>query len=367
MTGSLTNRQRLLLAMTCSPQLEQPPFLPWGLDVLASPPHASYQPLWPVLRQSAIWKRRWLGVHGANWFLPGPGVEYTLSESALGDGTARRTTTLGGAGGKLTSEARGIPGTSAFEITKRFLTSADDVKLYLSWPYDAPVMDTSAFAALDAEVGEQGVVTHRIPDALGVVGENFEPEPFALCSVEEPGLIMTLLEIVAERVLIAVRRLLEGGARPIFILGGPEFATPPLFSPRTFDQYVVRFDRPLIDLIHSYGCKVIVHCHGRLDAVLERFVEMGADALHPLEAPPMGDVTPADAKRRVGSRLCIVGNLQIGDMMREPPQEIKRQVRRLREQAPNGLIVTTSATPYEATMSPQLLANYEAALEAIAE
>jgi len=81
----------------------------------------------------------------------------------------------------------------------------------------------------------------------------------------------------------------------------------------------------------------------------------------------MGDVTPADAKRRVGDRLCILGNLQIGDMMTRPPHEIKQQVRQLRQQIGNGLIVTTSATPYEVPMSQRLLENYQAALDALDE
>jgi uroporphyrinogen-III decarboxylase len=202
---------------------------------------------------------------------------------------------------------------------------------------------------------------------LGVIGENFEPEPFALCSIEQPQLIESLLNVFATRIYRTIEAMLEAGARPLFIIGGPEFATPPLLPPRCFDEYVVRIDRPLIDLIHRYGCKVVVHCHGRLNAVLDRFIDMGVDGLHPLEAPPMGDVTPADAKRRVGDRLCILGNLQIGDMMTRPPHEIKQQVRQLRQQIGNGLIVTTSATPYEVPMSQRLLENYQAALDALDE
>jgi len=307
------------------------------------------------------------GVSSADIFMPAPSVERLVSESPLGDGTTRRTTTLRGPRGYLFSETRGIAGTSAFETTRRFLTCPADVERYLGWPYADIAIDGSAFARLDQEVGDRGIVTCRIPDALGVIGENFEPEPFALCSIEQPQLIESLLNVFATRIYRTIEAMLEAGARPLFIIGGPEFATPPLLPPRCFDEYVVRIDRPLIDLIHRYGCKVVVHCHGRLNAVLDRFIDMGVDGLHPLEAPPMGDVTPADAKRRVGDRLCILGNLQIGDMMTRPPHEIKQQVRQLRQQIGNGLIVTTSATPYEVPMSQRLLENYQAALDALDE
>lgn len=354
-------------ALSCSPELERPPFLPWGLDVLAQPPHPSYLPLWQVLRQRAVWKRRWRGLDLDDMFLPAAEIERAVDERRLPDGTTVITTTLRGPGGSLTSVSQGIAGTWAFESTRRFLSSADDVRLYLSWPFASPAAEGASFAALDAEVGGRGVVTWRIPDALGVVGHSFEPEPFALCSVEAPGIILRLLDVIAARIYAYVEAVLREGARPIVIIGGPEFATPPLLSPRTFDDYVVRFDQPLIDLLHRCGCKVIVHCHGRLDSVLERFVQMGVDALHPFEAPPMGDITPAEAKRRVGRRMCLVGNLQIGDMMTMAPSEIKRQARQLRQSVPDGLIVTTTATPYETPMSQRLFENYQAAFDALDE
>ncbi len=364
MAAKASNRQRILSALTRKSVAGDLPFLPWGLDALAAPPHPSYAPLFDILRERAVIKRRWVG--RPDFFLPAPPVQIETQRKAR-DGIVAESTRLIAASGELYGERRDIPGTTAGEATSRYLKSPEDVELYLSWPFAAPAVEAAPFFELDREVAEQGVVTHRIPSALGVVGENFEPEPFALLSVENTDLALTLIETIAGRVYRHVRGLLEAGARPIFILGGPEFATPPLLSPRRFDDFVVRFDRPLIELIHGYGCPVIVHCHGRLDAVLERFVDLGVDGLHPLEAPPMGDVTLAEAKRRVGQRVCFVGTVQIGDMMSAPSREIARQVRAIREQACPGMILSTSATPYESPMSEHLMQNYVAAIEAANE
>ena len=54
-------------------------------------------------------------------------------------------------------------------------------------------------------------------------------------------------------------------------------------------------------------------------------------------------------------------------MMRAEPHEIRAQVRRIRQDVPTGMILSTSATPYETVLSERLLANYIAALEAAAE
>lgn len=365
MQAAMTNRQRVLSALACTNVAGDLPFLPWGLDALAEPPHPSYAPLFAVLRERAVLKRRW--VMPQDFFTPAAPVQRTSQVVQRSDGTTVQMVRLAHRGSELTCERRSIPGTTASESTSRFLKSAADVEVYLSWPYDDQPVDAAPFERLDREVGERGVVTLRAMSALGVVGENFEPEAFAICSVEHPELVIRLIERIAERVLTHTRRMLEGGGRPVFILGGPEFATPPLFAPRRFDEYVVRFDQPLVDLVHSYGCKVIVHCHGRLNAVLERFVDMGVDGLHPIETTPMGDVTLLGAKARVGDRLCFVGNVQIGDMMSAQPDEIRRQVRAIRAQVPTGMILSTSATPYESPMSGRLMENYIAAIEAASE
>ena len=365
MAGPQTNRERVLAALACQNAPGDLPFLPWGLDALAAPPHPSYAPLFQILGEKAAIKRRWVGHH--DFFLPAPPVVTDTQKHSRHDGTVVETVHLRGPGGELTCERRGIPGTTASEATSRYLKSEADVERYLEWPFVDQPADAEPYFGLDRDAGSRGVVTHRIPSALGVVGEAFEPEPFALCSVENNELVLTLIEVIAQRVTRYVRRLLEGGARPIFIIGGPEFATPPLLSPRRFDDYVVRFDQPLIGLIHSYGCRVLVHCHGRLNAVLERFVDMGVDGLHPIETLPMGDVTLTEVKRRVGDRLCLVGNVQIGDMMSAEPEDIRRQVRAIRAQVPVGMILTTSATPYESPMSQRLYDNYVAAIEAANE
>jgi Uroporphyrinogen decarboxylase (URO-D) len=363
MGGSLTNRRRIGIALACRPGLDCLPVLPWGLDALAEPLDPSFAPLWKVLLERAVIKRRWIGA--PDFFAPAPPVEREDVTPAI-EGGKVQVSHLHGPGGRLSQEVKSIPGTSASETTSRYLKSPEDVELYLSWPYREAVGDVAPYFELERSVGEQGVVTYRMTDALGVAAQNFEPEPFALCSVEQEDVILRLLEVIAGRIYRYVQGVLEAGARPIFNIGGCEFATPPLLGKRFFDDYVVRFDQPLFALIHRYGCKVIVHCHGRVNGLLESFVDMGVDALHPLETPPMGDVTLAEAKRRVGNRLCFVGNIQIGDMMSATPEEIREQVRRIRRDAPTGMILSTSATPYETPMSVRLLENYIAAIEAAA-
>jgi len=113
---------------------------------------------------------------------------------------------------------------------------------------------------------------------------------------------------------VLIEYLLARGVRGVYGFSGEEYAAPPLLSPRDFHEFATQPEREILDLIHCHGCLVHVHCHGPMDAILEDFVEMGADCLHPIEAPPLGDMPLAEAKRRIGGQVCLEGNIQIGDI-----------------------------------------------------
>ena len=48
--------------------------------------------------------------------------------------------------------------------------------------------------------------------------------------------------------------------------------------------------------------------------------DLGLDALDPLEAPPWGDVDLREAMRRVGDRICFVGNLDDMEVIDRLPE-----------------------------------------------
>ena len=56
------------------------------------------------------------------------------------------------------------------------------------------------------------------------------------------------------------------------------------------------YDKPIADLIHNAGGPLHIHSHGPLKRCAALFHRIGADVLHPIEAPPMGNVTLREAK-----------------------------------------------------------------------
>ena len=81
-------------------------------------------------------------------------------------------------------------------------------------------------------------------------------------------------------------------------------------SPDLFREFVLPFDRELVRAAQEKGLLVILHNCGKARRLLDVMVETGADALETL-APPAssGDLELAEAKSRVGDRLCLCGGL----------------------------------------------------------
>lgn len=199
-------------------------------------------------------------------------------------------------------------------------------------------------------MGEAGIADVSLgANPAGFTAKLFGSEAFALMSVTDRDILHALCERQLQIMMERLKHLLVCNVGPFFSMASEEFIAPPLHGPEDFDDFNVRYDQPLIDLIHEAGGRMHIHCHGSIKWVFQGFVDMGADVLHPFEAPPMGDITPAEAKKLARDRLCLEGNIQIHRMYEATPEEMCEEVEELIRVAfddSKGLIVCPSASPY---------------------
>ena len=95
---------------------------------------------------------------------------------------------------------------------------------------------------------------------------------------------------------------------------------------------------------------------------------MGADVLHPFEAPPMGDITAAEAKAQARGKLCLEGNIQIAAMYEHRPEAIRAETKALIRDAfddRRGLIVCPTASPYIRGAGGQCLEQFKAMIDTV--
>ncbi|MFW6154652.1 MAG: uroporphyrinogen decarboxylase family protein [Planctomycetota bacterium] len=248
---------------------------------------------------------------------------------------------------------------------EHFIKTPADLDRFLALPYVPVRPDIEPIVALDRRIGDRGIVMVGLgSDPIGQVHQLLGSERMAIWACEHRDGIHRLLAEMLRRKLDVVEAFAATGlARQLpvcFMHTGAEAAVPPLHGPADFRDFVTRYDTPLHEAIHAIGGFVRVHCHGSVGKVLDDFVAMGVDMLHPVEAPPMGDITLPDAKRRAAGRMTLEGNLQIAHFYEDPPDAFAAVVEQtIAEGAPGGrFCLTPTASPYTVELSDRAATNY---------
>jgi uroporphyrinogen decarboxylase len=118
----------------------------------------------------------------------------------------------------------------------------------------------------------------------------------------------------------------------IAIKSGAEFINPAWFAgigPKHFEQFELPYLRKEVDRAHEAGLKVILHIDGACSHILALAAGTGADGIETLEPPtlPNGDVEIDDAKKKVGNRMCLMGNVDaVNTLLRGTAADVERNV-----------------------------------------
>lgn len=304
----MTSRQRLLAALRCE-RPDRVPVSPFGLGHL-DPKGAAAAEL--VARTDPFLS---VGL-GGNVFA-GAAVEATSRQEG-----AETITCITTPCGHLVQRYRR---TAITGCTVEFpCKSADDVEAYLSIPFVPCVPQVEPFLQLRADTGDEALVLAGIGDAICFPATILSPADLCLLWMDDRDLLRRCVEVAHERLLAFVDAACRAGVDGFRIVGG-EYATEQL-GPAGFDALVAPWDAQLVALMHRHGAIAYYHNHGDVSAYLETFADLGIDALDPLEVPPYGDVDLADAHRRIGHRVCLVGGLDDMEVLETRGEE---EVRRL--------------------------------------
>jgi hypothetical protein len=249
------------------------------------------------------------------------------------------------------------------------LKTREDAEKFLSLPMPKIDGDAASFFAADREMGERGIVDCSLgSNAGGFVAQLFGSEGLAMMSVTDRDIVHALCERRMKEILVVAEFLVAKGVGPYFSISGQEYIVPPLHGPKDFDDFNLKYDKPIIDLVHNARGAMHIHSHGSVKKVLPSFLAMGADVLHPFEPPPMGDITARDAKQMVRGKITIEGNIQVANMYEHTPDEVRAETDALIADAFGdraGLIVSPTASPYIYGAGEKCLPQYQAMLDAV--
>ncbi|HUT73795.1 MAG TPA: uroporphyrinogen decarboxylase family protein, partial [Armatimonadota bacterium] len=177
-----------------------------------------------------------------------------------------------------------------------------------------------------------------------------------LCATEL-DLIRELTAECHRRIASVLEVLLADRSIECVWMGGCEWLTPPMGSPRLYDELVQPFEADLISRIHDAGALCHVHCHGNVRSTLEAVIRRGADFFEPVEPPPDGDITFAEAKALAAGRITLGGNVEARVLENESVDAVEAATRAAFEGGKERMVLKPSASPI-GKIGPSMLANY---------
>ncbi|MFZ1519972.1 MAG: uroporphyrinogen decarboxylase family protein [Ignavibacteriaceae bacterium] len=177
-------------------------------------------------------------------------------------------------------------------------------------------------------------VKSLLPDGMGVVGQygdiftmtwemmGFESFSFALFENEE--LVNQLNNKLGELVLSMFEYFAQSdNVDAIWYSDDIAYTNSLMVSPAVLDKYFFPWLKKIGDLAKRYNKPLIYHTDGILYDVMDKIIECGVDAIHPIEPKAM---QIAEVKQKYGDKLCLIGNIDVDLLSRGTVQEIKKNV-----------------------------------------
>ncbi len=368
----MNRRERLLATLNGRP-VDRPPVSFYeinGLDEHAEDKdpfniysHPSWKPLIELARdRTDRIVMRGVGVQNAK---PGPMAELTKVETYFQDGSRFVSTTVKAGSRTLKSLTRRDPDVNTVWTLEHLIKDIDDLKAYLDIPADefCGTLDVSSVLQAEEKLGDTGIVMIDTGDPLCSAAQLFDMADYTIIALTEQELFHRLLQRFAKYLHAKTEAVAEALPGRLWRIYGPEYASAPYLPPDLFRQYVVGYDKPMIDSIQGHGGFARIHSHGNLRNILDHIVSTGASGLDPIEPPNQGDVELEYVRRNYGKQLVLFGNLEITDIESMPTHLFEGKVRKALEEGTagegRGFVLMPSACPYGRVLSELALRNYE--------
>ncbi len=275
------------------------------------------------------------------------------------------STTLKIGGRTMTALRRRSPEVDTVWTVEHLLKNPEDIKAYLELPDEifAEDVDVTSLVEEDRELGESGIIMVDTEDPICAAASLFSMEDFTVIALTEQKLFGRLLEKLSVHIQARTQKTAKAFPGHLWRIYGPEYATEPYLPPNLFKEYVVRYTGPMVKSIQKHGGFARIHCHGRIRAVLDYIVEMGAAAIDPIEPPPHGDVELEYVRREYGRELVLFGNLEIADIENSEPGDFEKVVEKALIDGTSGqgkgFVLMPSSAPTGRKITHRMMANYQ--------
>ncbi len=160
--------------------------------------------------------------------------------------------------------------------------------------------------------------------------------PLAIAIHDAPDLVEAVAHKISELEISLFATVAEMDNIGALWLGDDlGYKTSTVLSPRHLRQYIFPTQKKLAAIAHAHDMPFLLHSCGNLERILPELIEeVGIDARHSFEDVI---VPVAESKRRWGSRIAILGGIDVDFLCRSSEDEVRAYTRRvIAECAPGG-------------------------------
>jgi uroporphyrinogen-III decarboxylase len=247
------------------------------------------------------------------------------------------------------------------------LDSLDDLIGYTWGIYHVPHLDGKTKRGPLSEVPAYflrtiNLVQAVVGDEVSVHGEVFSPfthfmelfgyENALVNLLEDRDKAHALLDRLTEAAIVWAVAQARRGVEAVLMASA--FAGGPFVSRSMYSEFVLPYERRVTEAVKAEGTIVYTHTCGSIGDRLDLMVETGTQGIDTLDPPPLGNTNLADAKRQVGDRVFIKGNMNAVEMLTYQTREqvIAHATDRIQIGKPGGGYILSTACSVAPKMEP---------------
>jgi len=270
--------------------------------------------------------------------------------------------------GELYDTDQRLRGIGTVWTTKYPVQNIEDLRKLAGIPFDIDYDEIDRlyvnYKKRLVDIGNEGILKIFLSSPIVVISGCMSFETFLELAYVEKDYFLELLDMITERYLEALEAIFsKHDYDAIFWMGGSEQCTPPMMNPHSFDEFVVPYDKKIVQFFRDHGKFIGCHCHGKIRYALSRMIDIGYQATDPVEPPPQGDLNIDEAVKIADGKIALLGNFEFEELENKNAEYITQRTLEILKHSDKRIIIAASASSLSIA-SENLVNNYYAILNA---
>jgi uroporphyrinogen decarboxylase len=241
------------------------------------------------------------------------------------------------------------------------IKSRKDLDTYVGPDPDRPSRYREIEAAVKRFKGQRAVIATVRP--FGTIRDSLRGQDDLFKDmIRDPDMVDRLNTIASDYYMRYVRNLIDVGVDIVLETADWAFTHGPMVSPKHTERFITPSLKQIVDYCHRRGVPCLKHTDGNIWSIFDLIVETGVDGVHPID--PLAGMDLGEAKARYGHRVCLMGNVDCGNLLSwGTKEEVREAVRECISKAgKGGAYICMSSNTIHGAVNPE---NYVEMVRAI--